>query len=66
MPPCNALDTKHFDLVIIMPRVADTEVSVTAEKIRAKCPQLPIMLLCHDYEVGLGIPVTPPTIVFAI
>jgi len=30
------LNNKHFDLVIIMPRVADVKVSATAEKIRAK------------------------------
>ena len=48
-----ALDSKHYDLVIIMPRVADTEVMATAEEIRTKGPHLPIMLLCHDYEVGL-------------
>ena len=48
-----ALNNKHFDLVIIMPRVADVNVSATAEKIRAKAPRLPIMLLCHRFEAGL-------------
>lgn len=48
-----ALDSTHFDLVIIMPRVADPEVVATAEKIRAKSPRLPIMLLCHGFEAGL-------------
>src|SRR5512136_2142235 len=47
-----ALDTKHFDMVIIMPRVADANASAIAEKIRAKAPQLPIMLLCHRFEGG--------------
>ena len=49
----HALDTTHFDLVIIMPRVADPEVVATAEKIRAKSPLLPIMLLCHGFETSL-------------
>ena len=49
----SALDRQHFDLVIIMPRVADTEVLATAEKIRTKSPRLPIVLLCHQFEAGL-------------
>ena len=50
-----SLDSKHFDMVIIMPRVADAKVSATAEKIRAKAPDLPIMLLCHRFEAGRSI-----------
>jgi hypothetical protein len=47
-----ALETEHFDLVIIMPRMADTTVLATAEKIRAKNAKLPILLLCHQIEFG--------------
>ncbi len=47
------LDTGHFDLVIIMPRMVDPEVVATAEKIRATNPRLPIMLLCHGLETAL-------------
>jgi hypothetical protein len=42
-----ALDTKTLDLVIIMPRIVDANVLVTAERIRQKVPSLPIILLCH-------------------
>jgi CheY-like chemotaxis protein len=45
-----ALDSKHFDLVILMPRVADTDVFATTERIRSKSPRLPIMLLYHRLE----------------
>jgi len=53
-----ALDSKHFDLVIIMPRMADTNLSTTAEIIRSKSPRLPIMLLHHffDAEEDHGFP----------
>ncbi len=45
-----ALENKHFDLVIIMPRVADTHVSATVERIKAGSPKLPTMLLYHRLE----------------
>ena len=45
-----ALENKHFDLVIIMPRVADTHVFATVERIKAKSPRLPTMLLYHRLE----------------
>lgn len=45
-----ALGNKNLDLVIIMPRIADTSVLATAEMIRAKAPKLPIMLLCHHFD----------------
>lgn len=48
-----ALDRQHFDMVIIMPRVADTEVLATAERIRTRSPRLPMVLLCHEFEASL-------------
>jgi hypothetical protein len=45
-----ALDSKHFDLVIIMPRMADTNLATTAEIIQSKSPRLPIMLLHHRFN----------------
>lgn len=46
----HALERKPFDLVIIMPRVADSSVIDTAEKIRKLAPDLPILMLCHRIE----------------
>ena len=49
-----ALDRKEPDLAILIPRMGDAGISATAEKIRAKAPRLPIMLLCHQYEAELS------------
>ncbi len=49
-----ALKNKNMDMVIIMPRMADTSVVSTAEMIRARAPKLPIMLLCHHFDPCLG------------
>jgi len=54
-----ALDSQDFDLVIIMPRVADASAVTTAEKIKAKAPNLPILLLCHRVEENLGCFLSP-------
>jgi len=55
-----ALDSKEdLDLAIIVPRMGDSSVTATAEKIRAKAPRLPIMLLCHQFEAGIT-PAFPP------
>lgn len=43
----SALGSGRFDLVIIMPRMADTDILASAERIREKAPDLPILLLCH-------------------
>lgn len=54
-----ALEEKEFDLVIIMPRVADSSALTAAEKIKDRAPGVPIMLLCHRMEETLGTAVTP-------
>jgi CheY-like chemotaxis protein len=54
-----ALKNKKMDLVIMMPRMAETNVIATAEKIRAVAPDLPIMLLCHHIDPCLGFSFLP-------
>jgi CheY-like chemotaxis protein len=54
-----AMKNKHMDLVIIMPRMADTSVVSTATMIRAEAPDLPIVLLCHHIDSCLGFSFLP-------
>ena len=49
----SALDSMKHDLVIIMPRVADTNFLAAADLIKAKAPDLPVMLLCHSLDPAL-------------
>lgn len=49
-----ALKNKKMDLVILMPRMAETNVVATAEMIKTVAPDIPIMLLCHHIDPCLG------------
>ena len=42
------LDQKRFDLVIAMPQTADMDASIVGQKIKARDPDLPVVLLAHD------------------
>jgi hypothetical protein len=42
-----ALDRKKFDMVITMPRLVDIDAFVFGQKIKAKAPDLPVILLSH-------------------
>jgi DNA-binding NarL/FixJ family response regulator len=43
-----ALDTKKFDMVITMSRLADMDVFALGKEIKKKVPDLPVVLLAHD------------------
>ncbi|MEE4603523.1 MAG: PEP/pyruvate-binding domain-containing protein [Desulfobacteraceae bacterium] len=43
-----ALDTKDFDMVITMPRLADMDTFVLGRKIKSKMPDLPVILMTHS------------------
>ncbi len=61
-----AMDNKKFDLVIIMPRVVDTNVLASAERIRLKASTLPIMLLCHHLDPQSRVRFASPITTFAL
>lgn len=44
----SALDTKRFDMVVTMPRLADMDAFAMAQKIKNKVPDLPVILLTHS------------------
>lgn len=50
-----ALESRSLDMVIIMPSASDTNFLMTAERIRAKAPKLPILLLCHQPETSMAL-----------
>jgi CheY-like chemotaxis protein len=43
-----ALDTKDFDMVITMPRLADMDTFALGRKIKTKMPDLPVILMTHS------------------
>jgi CheY-like chemotaxis protein len=43
-----ALDTKDFDMVITMPRLADMDTFAFGRKIKRKMPDLPVILMTHS------------------
>jgi len=43
-----ALDQKQFDMVITMQRLADMDAYSLGQKIKAKAPELPVVLLSHS------------------
>ena len=43
-----ALDTKNFDMVITMPRLADMDTFALGRKIKRKMPGLPVILMTHS------------------
>ena len=43
-----ALDTKDFDMVITMPRLADMDTFALGRKIKSKMPDLPVILMTHS------------------
>ncbi len=44
----SALDTKEFDMVITMPRLADMDAFVLGQTIKSKSPDLPVILMTHS------------------
>ena len=42
-----ALDGKHFDLLITMPRLVDMDALALGAEVKKRCPEMPIMLLTH-------------------
>ena len=44
----SALDTNLFDMVIIMPRLADMDAFSLGQKIKNRIPDLPVILLTHS------------------
>jgi CheY-like chemotaxis protein len=52
-----ALDTKDFDMVITMPRLADMDTFTLGRKIKSEMPDLPVILMTHsaltpDFDLG--------------
>ncbi|MGD2013555.1 MAG: phosphoenolpyruvate synthase PpsA, partial [Desulfobacterales bacterium] len=43
-----ALDTRNFDMVITMPRLADMDTFALGRKIKSKMPDLPVILMTHS------------------
>ncbi len=52
-----ALDTKDFDMVITMPRLADMDTFALGRKIKSKMPDLPVILMTHSALTPDFIPV---------
>ncbi len=54
-----ALDEKRYDMVITMPRIADMDALGFAQKVKAKRPDIPIILISHSAALDAAAFIAP-------